>query len=304
MPRRVCATVSAANAKGFFPLILSADGFTIGLILVSALLHASWNAMTKASGDPLISITIIMAIGGLCGLPLMIWLPLPGPETWKWLLLSGCIHYAYQLSLIRMYQLGDLSQVYPIARGLAPLGVAGLAAFGADEFLEPGQIVGLALASLAILSLGGASTGGRSSRRAVWMAVLTAVLVGAYTYSDGRGVRSVDHVAVFIGWSFFLGSVPMVVTTIILRRSTMLIAIRQSGLHSIAGGFMATAGYTIALWALSRAPMAMVASLRESSVLFAAIFGSVFLGESFGRRRILSALVLVVGLVMVQLQSV
>jgi drug/metabolite transporter (DMT)-like permease len=331
VPQRICATVRAETgvsqprpdsfrdlnpaypirlarfhrrvlAKGYIELNLSADGLTIGLILLSAVLHASWNALSKASGDPLISITIITATGGLCGLPLMIWFPLPGSETWKWLLLSGCIHYAYQLSLIRTYQLGDLSQVYPIARGLAPLGVACLAAFGAGEILEPGQILGLALAALAIISLGAARTAGASSRRAVWMAVLTALLIGSYTYSDGRGVRSVDHIATFIGWSFFIGSVPMVLTTIFLRGSKTIVGLRRHGLHSVAGGLMATFGYTIALWALSRAPMATVASLRESSVLFAAILGTRVLGESFGRRRIVSALVLVVGLVLVQTQ--
>lgn len=281
---------------------LSADGLTIGLILVSALLHASWNALSKASGDPLISITIVSTTGGLCSLPLMIWFPFPGPETWTWLLLSGCIHYAYQLSLIRTYQLGDLSQVYPIARGLAPLGVACLAAFGAGEILEPGQIIGLALAALAIVSLGTARVGTTSARSAVWMAVLTALLIGSYTYSDGRGVRSVDHVGIFIGWSFFIGSVPMLLTTIFVRRSGTWMGLRQHVLHSVAGGLMATFGYTIALWALSRAPMASVASLRESSVLFAAILGTRVLGEPFGRRRVVSALVLVVGLVLVQLE--
>jgi len=284
-------------------LNLSADGLTIGLILLSAVLHASWNALSKASGDPLISITIIMATGGLCGLPLMIWLPLPGSETWKWLLLSGCIHYAYQLSLIRTYQLGELSQVYPIARGLAPLGVACLAALGADEILEPSQIFGLALAALAIVSLGMARVGGTSSRHAVWMAILTALLIGSYTYSDGRGVRSVDRSVDFIGWSFFIGSVPMVLTTLALRRSKVLSGFRQHGLRSVAGGLMATFGYSIALWALSRAPMAAVASLRESSVLFAAILGTRVLGESFGRRRIVSALVLVIGLVLIQMRA-
>jgi drug/metabolite transporter (DMT)-like permease len=282
-------------------LDLSADGLTIGLILFSAVLHASWNALSKASGDPLISITIIMATGGLCGLPLMIWFPLPGPETWKWLLLSGCIHYAYQLSLIRTYQLGELSQVYPIARGLAPLGVACLAAFGAGEILEPRQIFGLGLAALAIISLGAGRAGGTSSRHAVRMAILTAMLIGAYTYSDGRGVRSVDQSATFIGWSFFIGSVPMVLTTLFLRRSRVLTGFRKHGLHSVAGGLMATLGYSIALWALSRAPMAAVASLRESSVLFAAILGTRVLGESFGRRRVVSALVLVVGLILIQM---
>ena len=283
-------------------MILSTDGLTIGLILFSALLHACWNAMSKASGDPLITITIIMTTGGLCGVPLMIWFPLPNPETWKWLILSGFIHYAYQLALVRTYQLGDLSQVYPIARGLAPLGVACLAAFGAGEILQPGQILGLGLAALAIISLGASRVDGRSSKRAVWMAVLTAVLIGAYTYSDGRGVRSVDDAASFIGWSFFIGSVPMLLTTICVRRSKLLAGFRQHGRNGVAGGLMATFGYTIALWALSRAPMATVASLRESSVLFAAILGTRVLGESFGRRRIVSAVVLVIGLVLVQMQ--
>ena len=280
----------------------SADGLTIGLVLLAALLHASWNALTKAGGDPLISVTIITATGGVCALPLLIWLPLPGPETWKWLLVSACIHYVYQLALVRTYQLGELSQVYPIARGLAPLGVACLAAIGAGEYLEPGQLVGLALASLAIISLGTGRVAGQSTKHAVGMAVLTAVLIGSYTYTDARGVRSVASAENFIGWSFFLGSVPMVLTTIVLRRSSGLAAWRRLGLNAIGGGLMATLGYAIALWALSRAPMASVASLRESSVLFAAILGTRVLGDSFGRRRVVSALVLVLGLILVQVR--
>lgn len=280
----------------------SADGLTIGLVLLAALLHASWNALTKAGGDPLISVTIITATGGVCALPLLIWLPLPGPETWKWLWVSASIHYVYQLALVRTYQLGELSQVYPIARGLAPLGVACLAAIGAGEYLEPGQLVGLALASLAIISLGTGRVAGQSTKHAVGMAVLTAVLIGSYTYTDARGVRSVASAENFIGWSFFLGSVPMVLTTIVRRRSGGLAAWRRLGPLAIGGGLMATLGYAIALWALARAPMASVASLRESSVLFAALLGTRVLGDSFGRRRVVSAVVLVVGLILVQVR--
>lgn len=283
-------------------LDFSADGLTIGLILLAALLHASWNALTKAGGDPLISVTVITATGGLCAIPLILWLPLPGPETWKWLAISACIHYVYQLALVRTYQLGDLSQVYPIARGLAPLGVACLAAIGSDEFLEPGQLLGLALASGAIISLGSGRTRGHSRKRAVAMAVLTAVLIGSYTYTDARGVRSVESVEYFIGWSFFLGSVPMVLTTVVLRWSTGMDSLRRLGPYAVGGGLMATVGYTIALWALSRAPMASVASLRESSVLFAAILGTRLLGESLGRRRVISAFVLALGLILVQIR--
>ncbi len=283
-------------------LSFSVDGLTVGLILLAALLHASWNALSKAGGDPLISITVVTATGGLCAIPLMLWAPLPGPETWKWLAVSACIHYVYQLALVRAYQLGDLSQVYPIARGIAPLGVACLAAIGSKELLEPGQLVGLALASGAIVSLGRTRAGSDSTKRAVAMAVLTGVLISAYTYTDARGVRSVESAEIFIGWSFFLGSVPMLVTTLVLRWSTGLAPLRRLGLYGIGGGLMATIGYTIALWALSRAPMATVASLRESSVLFAAILGTRMLGESFGRRRIVSALVLVVGLILIQVR--
>lgn len=283
-------------------LDFTADGLTISLILLAALLHASWNAISKAGGDPLISITVVTATGGLCAIPLILWLPLPGPETWKWLLVSACIHYVYQLALVRTYQLGDLSQVYPIARGLAPLGVACLAAIGSGEFLERGQLVGLALASGAIISLGVARTRGQSTKRAVGMALVTAVLIGSYTYTDARGVRSVESAEYFIGWSFLLGSVPMVLTTVILRWSTGTASLRRLGPMAVGGGLMATLGYAIALWALSRAPMASVASLRESSVLFAAIIGTRLLGESLGRRRVVSACVLVVGLILVQIR--
>jgi len=285
-------------------LEFSSDGLTVALILLAALLHASWNALTKAGGDPLISVAVVTGTGGLCAIPLILWLPLPGPETWRWLAASAGIHYVYQLALVRTYQLGDLSQVYPIARGLAPLGVALLAAIGSDEFLRPGQLFGLALASAAIVSLGWTRTRDRSTNRAVAMAVLTAVLIGSYTYTDARGVRSVENIENFIGWSFFLGSVPMVLTTVFLRWSTGLAALRRLGLQAVGGGLMATTGYTIALWALSRAPMASVASLRESSVLFAAILGTRFLGEPLGRRRVVSAVVLVAGLILVQLRRV
>jgi drug/metabolite transporter (DMT)-like permease len=279
-----------------------ADPVTIGLVLVAALLHASWNALTKASGDPLLTITVISATGGLCGLPLIVALPFPGRDVWPWLALSAVIHYVYQLALVRTYQLGDLSQVYPIARGLAPLGIACLAAVGTDEVLETGQIVGLALASGAIISLGSSRPAGVSTKRAVGMAVVTAGLIGSYTYSDARGVRLADHAAIYIGWSFLLACIPLVATTVALRRNAGLASLERVGVHAFGGGLMATLGYAIALWAMSRAPMAVIASLRESSVLFAAFLGSRMLGESFGRRRMASAVMLFVGLVLVQLR--
>ncbi len=282
---------------------LEADGLTISLILLAALLHASWNGLTKASEDPLVNVAVVTTTGGVLALPWMFILPLPSGETWVWLGFSAMIHFVYQLSLARMYQLGDLSQVYPIARGLAPLGVAGLGVLFAHEGLQAHQTLGLLVASSAIIVLGRSGSPRESSRAAIGMALVTAVLIGAYTFSDAQGVRSADRAEHFIVWSFFLGSVPFALTTVAIRGRAGLVALRRDGMRAVGGGVMATIGYGIALWAMSRAPMASVASLRETSVLFAALIGTRLLGESFGRTRVLAAILLVFGLVLVQLQS-
>ena len=104
------------------------DGLTIALVLLAALLHASWNGLARASGDPLVNVAVVTTTGGVIALPFLFLLPLPTGETWRWLAASALVHFVYQLGLARMYRLGELSQVYPIARGLAPLGVAMLAA--------------------------------------------------------------------------------------------------------------------------------------------------------------------------------
>lgn len=279
----------------------AADGTTIALVLLAALLHASWNAVTRASGDPLVNIAVVTSVGGLAALPFLFVFPLPGPETARWLAFSALVHFAYQLGLARMYRLGELSQVYPIARGLAPLGVAALGAAFAGERLAAHQTAGLVVAAGAIVTFGRAGTRGAATRQAVATAVGVAVLIGLYTYSDGRGVRTVAAPEHYIAWSFFLGCVPFALFTARVRGRAALGALRRDGPHAIAGGVMATLGYGIALWAMARAPMALVAALRESSVLFAALIGVFFLGERFGRARIAAAAMLAAGLVAVQL---
>lgn len=283
--------------------LLVADGLTLSLVLLSAFLHASWNALTKSAGDPLSHLAIVVGTGGLIMVPVVVRAPVPHAGAWGWLLASAVVHFAYHLALLRAYRLGDLSQVYPIARGLAPLGVATLAALGAGEALGLGQLVGLAMASLAIMVLAGVRAPVEVSRRAVPVAVLTATLIGLYTYLDGRGVRSVPDPMSYMGWLFVLNAVPIVATAAWLRRRGLLAVLRREGVRAATGGAMATLGYVIVMWALSRAPMAAVASLRESSVLFAAVLGTRLLGEPLGRRRVSAALALVVGLVLVQLRD-
>ncbi len=279
--------------------MLAAGPLVVALVLLAALLHASWNALARASGDPLVNVAIQSATGGLLAVPVMLSVPLPTGETWGWLGASACIHFVYQVTLARMYELGELSQVYPVARGMAPLGVAALGAAFLGETLTPAQCFGLALAAVALVALGRAGQEGRTSRRALGLACGVALMVMLYTFSDGRGVRTVDHPASFISWSFFFGCVPLAVYAAQRRRGHPPPPAREWW-RAIAGGVMATAGYSVALWAMGRAPLALVSSLRETSVLFAALLGWLFLGESFGRRRVVASALLVLGLVLVQ----
>jgi drug/metabolite transporter (DMT)-like permease len=280
---------------------------TVGLVLFSAVLHAGWNALAKSSGDPLANIAIVTGTCGALGLGALPFAAQPSAETARWLVFSVATHAVYMFALVRMYRLGDLSQVYPIARGLAPLGVALLAAIWAGEALAPWQLVGLFLASVAIVLLSGVASrrtstraARRASREAVWTAVLVAALIGTYTYLDGRGVRSVATPIDFIAWSFVLNAIPIGIALPILRGRKTGAALRSAGLLAVGGGFMGAIGYGIVLWAMSRTTMASVASLRESSVLFAALIGTQMLGEPFGRRRIWASALLVLGLILVQ----
>lgn len=148
---------------------------------------------------------------------------------------------------------------------------------------------------------GGTGLDGTSQGGAVRTALVVAALVSLYTLTDGRGVRSVAAPEYFIAWSFFLGAAPFSVYVIAKRGRAGLPALCRDGPRAVVGGLMATVGYGIALWAMSHTPLAAVSSLRESSVLFAALIGAFVLGESFGRVRVLSAMALLFGLVLVQL---
>ena len=226
-----------------------------------------------------------------------------GTETFRWLAISGVIHFVYQLNLARMYRLGDLSQVYPIARGLAPLGVAVLGALFVDEALAWTQTLGLLLSAVAIVVLGRSGAKEADGSRGVGTALFVALLIGLYTYSDGRGVRSVEEPLVYIAWTCFMSSIPFALYTVHARRETLVASLRANGRRAFFGGILATVGYGIALWAMARTPLALVASLREASVLFAALIGAVVLRESFGPTRIVASAILVVGLALVQIAS-
>jgi drug/metabolite transporter (DMT)-like permease len=277
------------------------NALTIGLVLLAALLHASWNAFAKRSSDPLLALWLITLSGGLLAGALTLAASFPRPEAWPYLAGSMVLHLAYQLFLVAAYRSGDLSQVYPIARGLGPCVVALLAASVGREPLGPPQLLGLALVTLALWSLAFLSAPPRELvGRPVAAAVLTGLMIGSYTFVDARGVRLSDTPLDFISWSLFLDSLPISVVALAGRRGRVRAFLRGELRRGLAGGFMAGTSYGIVLWAMSTTPMASVAALRETGVLFAAWIGTRLLGEPFGVPRMLAAAGVATGIALLQ----
>lgn len=273
----------------------------VALILLAALLHAAWNALTKSSADPLLAIWLITTVAGLVGGAGVLWVDVPDRAAWPYLAASMAIHLGYMLFLVHAYRFGDLSRIYPIARGLAPLVVAALAAAFVGEWTTPVQTFGLVLCCAAIASLAFADTGLHGvGGGAVAAAAATGVMIGAYTVVDGSGVRLAGNPFSYVAWNFVLDAVPISVAVLVLRRGAIAPFLRSELGRGAAGGVMSAIAYGIVMWSMSLGAMANVASLRETSVVFAALIGARVLGEPLGARRLAAALLAAVGLVILQ----
>jgi drug/metabolite transporter (DMT)-like permease len=272
------------------------------LVLLAAVMHASWNAMVKGAGDRLLTLTFVNFWPMLPAvLAAIFWLPMPATASWPFLAGSTIVHIGYYVGLIKAYRYGDLSQVYPLARGTAPVLVALLSAVTAGELLSPLGFAGVALVSCGTASLAferGLPKGDHG--RSVMFALFTALTIMTYTVIDGLGVRRSGTPLAYIAWLFAIDGLPLLIAARIWRRGQTLAYLRRTWHLAMAGGFLSFAGYGIAIWAMSLGAMAQVAALRETSVIVAAAIGALFLHEPFGRRRILAAAIVAVGIVLMQ----
>jgi drug/metabolite transporter (DMT)-like permease len=274
------------------------DPLVIGLVLCAALMHATWNAIVKSDRDRLVSFGMVMGAGTVLGLAAAPFVPLPDPAAWKWLAASTAVHNFYYFFLLRAYAHGDLSHVYPIARGLGPTLVAIVSGALVGEHLALHEAAGVALVSLGILTLAMARGFRGFEPRATLYAVVTGVTIASYTVSDGLGARSSGDALSYIVWLNIWEGPWVFLAALAVRGRTMVPYLRRWWWRGAAGGIVATVGYGIAVWALSLGAMAHVAALRETSVLFASVIGTVLLGEGFGRVRLVAALTIVAGLVL------
>jgi drug/metabolite transporter (DMT)-like permease len=271
-------------------------------VLLAAVMHAGWNAVVKSGQDRVLTMAVIAGLGAVGAGAAVLFVPLPGPASWKFLLLSCLIHVGYFIFLLKAYRVGDLSHVYPVARGTAPLLVAlGAMAF-AGERVGPRELGATLLIAVAIGSFAFERTSrGARDARPFLLALGTSVIIATYTVVDGLGVRSSGAPLSYILWLLFLDGLPLTLYALATRGARIGPYLAAHWPLSLAGGVMCGAAYGLVIWALSLGAMAYVSALRETSVIFAAVIGSRLLGEPFGGRRILAATAVAAGILLMSL---
>lgn len=272
------------------------------LVLLAAVMHASWNALIKGSDDKVGSQMLIIACGALMAAAVLPWVPTPAREAWPFIAVSIAVHTVYRTLLVWAYRHGDLSTVYPLARGFAPLLVALAAVPLAAEALTRGEIAGVLFVSGGIASLAFERHGATRARGlSIVLALATGLFVSSYSMIDGLGARRSGSFLGYAVWLMTFEGLPFVAGAAIARRRRLVATWKAGWRAGLIGGLISTVGYTIVIWAMSVDGMAQVIALRETSVIVAALIGVFALKETGGPRRIAAAIVVVAGNLLLQL---
>src|SRR4051812_37041466 len=267
-------------------------------VLGAALLHASWNALVKASPDKQLDTVGLAASAGIVALLLAPFLEIPARASWPWLAGSVVVHILYFVFLAGAYRWGELSYTYPIMRGGGPMIVALVGAFALGEVLPWKETLGIVLICAGILAF----ASGKHDRRATLFAVANAVVIAAYTLIDAEGARSSQAPVSYTLWFFAANGVAITAMGLMRRGAATVTAyLGRHWLRTGIGGICSLASYGIALWAMTRAPVALVAVLRETAVIFGAVLGALFLNEKMTRRRLAATGAVMAGLVALRL---
>ena len=271
-------------------------------MLGAGVLHAGWNALLKSSrgGDPLLDTAAVVAGSSLWGLMFVPFVPVPDPASWKFAAMSAVIHFAYYFTLAQAYRTGDLSFAYPLMRGTAPLLVTVLGIVLLQEWPTVQVALGIVLICAGIVSIAFVRRERHPPAAARW-ALANAALIGAYTLVDGAGARASGNALGYVSWLIFLEGLPFLVWIQVRYGRAATAYVGRTWRRGVLAGFGSLAAYGIVLWAMTRAPVAAVAALRETSVLFAAVIGAVFLREGFGLARFAGAASVVAGIAALKL---
>ncbi len=275
--------------------------FVFSSVLFAAFLHALWNALIKTGSSKMTGMLIMTLVQGLIGLLIAVSRPFPSGEVWLWLLGSGALHAAYKLFLAFAYEQGDLSRVYPIARGTAPMIVTVVSALWLADVIAPLEYFGIFVlgAGIAVMARGAFTNG--ESRRLVPLALGSAMMTAGYSIVDGLGARVAGDPVLFVGWMFALDALIFTPICLVLRGPGV---VRSNWRDWMLGGLAAIASYgayAIAVWAMTQAPIALVAALRETSILFAVLIGWLAFGDRMDRAKGAAVMLIVLGMVLTRL---
>jgi drug/metabolite transporter (DMT)-like permease len=279
------------------------SGAALLVVLFGAFLHASWNAVVKSTGDKFLNAVIVVGAAGLIAALVLPFLPAPDRSSWPFLATSMVLQTAYICLVAAAYESGDMSQAYPIMRGTPPLLVALMSGPLIGEVLPLPRWIGIALISSGVLALAF-----EARRRAAIgnghttvLALINAVFIASYTLVDGIGVRKSGAPAAYTMWVFVLNALPLVIWVLARHRRRIGPHLRGRLHLALIGGVGTLGSYGLALWAMTMAPVAVVAALRETSILFAILISAVFLKEQIGLKRVLAAVLIVIGVIIIRL---
>lgn len=272
------------------------------VLLFGAALHATWNALVRSAPNKFLdTILVLLGMGFWAGC-ILPFVPIPDTASWPYLIASVIIHVAYFSLVVISYRDAELSFAYPIMRGTAPAFSAILAASLLNESPSLVGWIGVFLISGGVIVLSFDAWRLGSLRRAsLFVALSNAGVIVIYTLVDGVGVRLSGNAFSYIGWTFFFPIVPMVAVLLMRWRGAAASYVQQNVARGIVGGACILGSYGIALWAMTRAPIALVAGLRETSVLFGMLFATLFLGERISRWRLLSILAIAGGAIAIKI---
>jgi len=274
----------------------------LSAVLAAAFLHALWNALLRFGGSKIRAMVMLSYMEALVGLAIALTRPVPLMPSWKWIALACIVHFAYKFFLAHAYEQGDLSRVYPIARGTAPMLVAGVTALAGLDRIEPLGYLGVVVLGAGILFMArGVFTDGES-RRLLPFALGSACATATYTLTDGIGVRVSGDAAGYVGWLMAGGGVLFgtVMTATHPRGFLSFTPSRDWGMAAL-GAAASYGAYAISIWAMTRAPIALVAATRETAILFAVLIGWLAFHEHMTRSKAISAVLIVAGVVLTRL---
>jgi drug/metabolite transporter (DMT)-like permease len=271
-------------------------------VLAGAAMHAGWNALVKTGLDRTTSIFLLALIQGAISLALLPLFAAPSALSWPWIAVSALLHTGYKIFLIRAYEHGDMSQVYPLARGSAPLIVALAGIFLLHENLTAMKFAAVCAIGFGVMMMSSKLGGGEAMpRKALLFALGTALFTASYTLVDGIGAQLSGTASGFTLWMFVGDGILMTIYALFVRGRGLFAAARGNLLSGTAAGALSLGSYWIAIWAFTLAPIALVAALRETSVLFAMLIAVFLLGEKASVQRWFAAGLILAGIVLMRL---